>query len=89
MPARIPLRRGRVCQFSGPFALITTKGNVAYLSVATESDGLIEGPEEVLAAAEAWREEMESPIRGRIDKVDPVGKDKDNSCPPSNGARLS
>lgn len=89
MPAKIPLRRGRVCQFSGPFALITTKGNVAYLSVATENDGLIDGPEEVLAAAEVWREEMESPIRGRIDINAIPGNDISNSCPPSNGARLS
>jgi hypothetical protein len=84
MPARIPMRTGRVCQFSGPFTLITTKGkDLAYLAVATENDGLIDGPEEVLAAAEAWRLEMESPVRGRIDKVDLSGDYKANSCPPS------
>lgn len=84
MPARIPIRAGRVYQFSGPFTLITTKGkDIAYLAVATENDGLIDGPKEVLAAAEAWRQEMESPVRERFDKVDLSGDYKANSCPPS------
>jgi hypothetical protein len=85
MPARKPIRAGIAYEFNGiPFTLITAKGKeLAYLAVATESDGLIDGPVEVLAAAEAWRAEMESPIRGRIDKSAPVGKDKSNSCPPS------
>lgn len=89
MPAKIALRTGVVRHFTVPFALIGTKGRVTYLSVATESDGLIDGPEEVLAAAKAWREEMESPIRGRIDINAIPGNDISNSCPPSNGARLS
>lgn len=84
MPARITIRAGRVCQFSGPFTLITTKGkDLAYLAVATENDGLIDGPEEVLAAAEAWRLEMESPVRERFDRNPAPVKDISNSCPPS------
>lgn len=85
MPARIPIRAGKCYDINGvPFTLITTSGKgLAYLSVATESDGLIDGRDEVLAAADAWRLEMESPIRGRFDKSAAVGKDETNPCPPS------
>lgn len=85
MPARIAIRAGKGYEINGiPFSLITTKGKeLAYLSIATESDGLIDGHEEVLESAERWRREMEEPVRTRFDKSGDSDKDSANSCPPS------
>lgn len=85
MPARKPIRAGVAYEINGiAFTLITTKGKeLAYLAVATESDGLIDGPAEVLASAEAWRLEMEAPVRRRIDTNQSPVKDISNPCPPS------
>lgn len=84
MPARIPVRAGKPHSINGiPYTLITTKGkDLAYLAVATESDGLIDGPEEVLAAAEVWRREMAEPVRTRFDKAELSDNSTPNSCPP-------
>lgn len=85
MPARVPIRVGKIYDINGiPFTLIITKGKeLAYLSVATSRDGLIDSTADVLEAAEAWRGEMGSPIRGRIDTNRPPVKDIANPCPPS------
>lgn len=76
MAARVPIRAGKVSEINGiSYSLITTKGKeLAYLAVATERDGLIDGPEDVLEAAERWRAEMATPIRRRI-----VDKNKDKN----------
>lgn len=88
MPARIMVRAGKPHLINGiPYTLITTKGTeLAYLSVATESDGLIDGFDEVIAAAEVWRREMAPPVRARLDRNVFPDNSTANSCPPLNQA---
>lgn len=82
MPAKVPIRAGKAYSINGiPYTLITTKGKeLAYLAIATESDGMIDGPEDVLASAEVWREQLNT--HSRFDKSADVDKDGANSCPP-------
>ena len=80
MPRKDSLQIDEV--FTGRFALVGTVGKkTAVLSVAEDGDS----DEDVLAAAERWRNELLRPIRHRrvVDKNADVDRVKGNSCPPS------
>jgi hypothetical protein len=65
MPARVEIRTGVVKTIGGiPYTLIATRENLAVLCVACETDGLIDGPDEVKTAANRWRKQFDRPPDG-------------------------
>jgi hypothetical protein len=62
MPKRLELRTGEFIEINGVcICLVGARSNLAVISVATFSDGLLDGPAEVKTAANRWRKEFYGP----------------------------